>query len=146
MRSPFAYVHRPGPLGDGGALAASAFVGSFALVALAYSDPIVLAGAAAAVVTIGVAAGARRAVALAARWGLSLGLLLVVVNGLTSQRGDTVLVHGIWLPLLGTTDVSAEALGEGGVLALRIVVVMMAFAVHAACVDPDRMLRLFRPL
>jgi energy-coupling factor transport system permease protein len=32
------------------------------------------------------------------------------------------------------------------VLALRIVVVLMAFAVHTACVDPDRTLRLLRPL
>ena len=31
-------------------------------------------------------------------------------------------------------------------LALRIVVVLMAFAVHSACVDPDRVLRLLRPL
>ena len=57
-----------------------------------------------------------------------------------------MLVHGLWLPLLGSTEVSAEALAEGGVLALRIVVVMMAFAVHTACVDPDRTLRLLRPL
>jgi energy-coupling factor transport system permease protein len=69
-----------------------------------------------------------------------------VINGLTSQRGDTILVHGVWLPLLGQIDVSGEALVEGAVLALRILVVMMAFSVHAACVDPDRMLRLFRPL
>lgn len=146
MRSPLAYVHRPGPLGDAGPLAASAFLGSFAVVAFAYSNPIVLAGAAAAVACAGLAAGARRALALSARWGLSLGAVLVVVNGLTSQRGDTILVHGVWLPLLGQIDVSGEALVEGAVLALRILVVMMAFSVHAACVDPDRMLRLFRPL
>jgi energy-coupling factor transport system permease protein len=146
MRSPLAYVHRPGPLGDAGPLAASAFLGSFAVIAFAYSNPIVLAGAAAAVACAGLAAGARRALALSARWGLSLGAVLVVINGLTSQRGDTILVHGVWLPLLGQIDVSGEALVEGAVLALRILVVMMAFSVHAACVDPDRMLRLFRPL
>ena len=116
------------------------------MVAFAYSSPIVLIGAAAAVASAGLAAGARRALALSARWGLSLGVALVVINGLTSQRGDTVLIHGIWLPLLGQVDVSGEALFEGAVLALRILVVMMAFSVHAACVDPDRMLRLFRPL
>jgi energy-coupling factor transport system permease protein len=77
---------------------------------------------------------------------LRLGLFIVVVNGLVAQRGDTVIAHGLWLPLLGATDVSAEALAEGGVLALRIAVVMAAFAVHSACVDPDRVLRLLRPL
>ena len=35
---------------------------------------------------------------------------------------------------------------EGAVLALRIGVVLCAFAVHSACVDPDRMLRLLRPI
>ena len=70
----------------------------------------------------------------------------MIVNGLVAQRGDTIIIYGLWLPLLGHTDVSAEALAEGGVLALRILVVLMAFAVHAACVDPDRVLRLLRPL
>jgi energy-coupling factor transport system permease protein len=42
--------------------------------------------------------------------------------------------------------VTAEALAEGGVLALRIAVVLGAFAVHSACVDPDQVLRLLRPL
>ena len=112
----------------------------------AYSNPIVLAGAGAGVVVAGLAAGAGRALRASARWGLTLGIFIVAVNGLVAQRGDTVLVHGLWLPLLGSTDVSAEALAEGGVLALRIVVVLMAFAVHSACVDPDRVLRLLRPM
>ncbi len=48
--------------------------------------------------------------------------------------------------MLGRIDVSAEALVEGAVLGLRIGVVLCAFAVHTACVDPDRMLRLLRPV
>ncbi len=146
MRSALAYVPRSTPLGDAGALAASAYLGAFALVAFTYSNPIVLAGAGAGVVVAGGAAGASRALRASARWGLTLGIFIVAVNGLVSQRGDTVLVHGLWLPLLGGTDVSAEALAEGGVLALRIAVVLMAFAVHSACVDPDRVMRLLRPL
>ena len=111
-----------------------------------YSNPIVLAGAGAGVVVAGLASGAGRALRAAALWGATLGVFIVAVNGLVAQRGDTVLVHGLWLPLLGATDVSAEAFAEGGVLALRIVVVLMAFAVHTACVDPDRTLRLLRPV
>jgi energy-coupling factor transport system permease protein len=133
-------------LHNAGAAAASAYLGSFALCAFVYSNPIVLAGAGAGVVIAGMAGGARRALRASLRWGLTLGILIVVVNGLVAQRGDTVLVHGLWLPLLGSTEVSAEALAEGAVLALRIVVVLMAFAVHTVCVDPDRTLRLLRPL
>jgi energy-coupling factor transport system permease protein len=106
----------------------------------------VLAGAGAGVAAAGLLAGARPALLAAARWGLTLGLLIVVVNVIVSQRGDTILLRGGELPLLGRIDVSAEAIVEGGVLAMRIVVVLCAFAVHSACVDPDRILRLLRPL
>ncbi len=146
MRPVLAYVHRPGPLGDGGALAVTAYLSSLALAALVSSNPIVIAGAGAGVAVAGLWAGAGRALRLAARWALGLGVLLVFVNAFASQRGDTVLVHGIDMPLFGTLDVSLEALVEGAVLALRLGVVMCAFAVHAATVDPDRVLRLLRPI
>jgi energy-coupling factor transport system permease protein len=133
-------------VGDGSAAAATAYLGSIAIAAFVTSSPIILAGAAAAVVVAGAGAGAGRALRVAARWGAGLGVLLVAVNGVASQRGDTVLVHGIVLPLWGHVDVSAEALAEGGVFALRLAIVMMAFAVHAASVDPDQMFRLMRPV
>ena len=146
MRSALAYAPGPGPLRNAGALPASAYLGSLALVAFIYSNPIVLAAAGAAVAIAGLASGARPARMVALRWSLTLGLLIVVVNAIVSQRGDPILVRGWDLPLLGQIDVSAEALVEGAVLALRIGVVFAAFAVHSACVDPDRMLRLLRPL
>jgi energy-coupling factor transport system permease protein len=146
MRSPLAYVPRRTPLADTGPIASGIYLGSFAVVAFMFSSPIVLAGAGAGVVVAGLAAKAGPALRASARWGLALGVFIVAVNGLVAQRGDTIVFHGLWLPLLGSTDVSAEAFAEGGVLALRIVVVLMAFAVHSACVDPDRVLRLLRPL
>jgi energy-coupling factor transport system permease protein len=146
VRSPLAYTHRRTPLGDAGALAASVYLGSFAIAAFAFSNPVVLAGSAAGVIVAGLGAKAGRAMAVAARWGLMLGVFVIAINGLVAQRGDTVLFHGIWLPLIGVTDVTAEALVEGAVLALRIVIVMMAFAVHCASVDPDRLIRLLRPI
>ncbi len=146
MRPALSYLPRRTPLHEASAAAAGVYLGSFALCAFVYSNPIVLAGAGAGVVVAGLASGAGRALRAACVWGATLGIFIVAVNGLVAQRGDTVLVHGLWLPLLGSTDVSAEALAEGGVLALRIVVVLMAFAVHTACVDPDRTLRLLRPV
>ena len=52
---------------------------------------------------------------------------------------------GEW-PLFGQVDVTAEAIAAGAVLGLRAAVVMVAFAVYSACVDPDRVLRALRPL
>ncbi len=146
MNSPFAYAPRPTPLGRASAGAAALHLWSFAAVAFVVSNPIVLAGCAAAVAIAGLAAGARRALAVAVRWGVALGVVIVTVNVIASQRGDTILVRGPDLPVLGTLDISAEALAEGGVLALRIAIVFAAFAVHTACVDPDRLLRLARPV
>ncbi len=145
MRSALAYSPRAGPLAHASAAAASAYLGSLMLVAFVFSNPVVLAGAGAAVAVAGLAAGAGRALAAAARWGAALGVLVIAVNGIAAQRGETILVRGWELPVLGQLDVSAEALAEGGVLALRIAVVFCAFAVYSACVDPDRVLRLIRP-
>jgi energy-coupling factor transport system permease protein len=146
MRSPIAYVPRRTRLAEADALSASVYLGSLALVAFLYPSPIVIGAAGIAALCAGLAGGAGRALAVTARWGTGLGVFIVVVNGLVAQRGDTVIVNGLWLPLLGSSDVSAEALTEGAVLALRILVVMLAFAVHSACIDPDRVLRMLRPL
>ena len=146
MRSALAYSPRPGPLRDASALAAITYLGSLAAVALASTNPIVLAGAGAGVAVAGISAGAGRALGTAARYGLVLGLAFVAVNAVASQRGETVLVRGWELPVLGRIDISLEALAEGAVLAGRVVVVLAAFAVLSASVDPDRLLRLMRPV
>ena len=146
MRSGLAYVPRPGPVGSAGAGVAAAYLLSFAAVGFVYSSPIMLAGAAAGAVVAGMGAGAGRALALAARWAAALSVLIVAVNALAAQRGETILVRGWDLPVLGGLDVSAEALAEGGVLALRIAIVFLASAVFTASVDPDRVLRLLRPV
>ena len=80
------------------------------------------------------------------RLGLSLALLITIVNGLVTDRGDTVLARlGDW-PVLGQVNVTAEALAAGAVIGLRAMVAMIALAVYSACVDPDKVLRLLRPV
>ena len=146
MRSAVAYAPKPGAFGRVSALAASVYLGSLAVVAFVYSNPLVLAGIATATVVAGLLCGAGRALASSARWAAILGMLIIAVNAIASQRGDTVLVRGWELPIFGQLDISAEALVEGGVLALRIGVVLGVFAIHSACVDPDRIMRLLRPV
>jgi energy-coupling factor transport system permease protein len=146
MRSPLAYTPRPGPLQAAAPGAAIAYLGSFVVVAFLFSNPIVLAAATACPAIAGLAAGARRAVVVSLRLGVSLALLIVVVNGLVTDRGDTVLARlGHW-PLLGQVNVTAEALAAGASIGLRAIAAMVAAAVYSACVDPDRVLRLLRPL
>jgi energy-coupling factor transport system permease protein len=146
MRSPFAYVPRPLPLQRASPGAAVTYLGALVAVAFVFSSPVVLVAAGAAAVIAGRLAGARRAIRAALRMGATLALLIVVVNALVVSRGETVVARlGEW-PLLGRVDVTAEAIAEGAVLGLRAAVVMVAFAVYSACVDPDRVLRALRPL
>jgi energy-coupling factor transport system permease protein len=146
MRSPFAYTPRPGPLQAASPGAAVAYLGAFVVVAFLYSSPLVLSAAGVAAALAGYSAGAGGAVRVALRMGLTLALLIVVVNALVVDRGETVLLRLGELPLLGHVDITAEALAEGAILGLRAGVAMIAFAVYSACVDPDRVLRALRPL
>jgi energy-coupling factor transport system permease protein len=146
MRSPFAYVPRPGPLQTASPGAAVAYLGSLLAVAFLYSSPPVLVAAAAGACLAGATAGARDAVRAALRMGLALAVLIVAVNALVVDRGETVLLRLGELPLLGRVDVTAEALASGAVIGLRAVVAMVAFAVYSSCVDPDRVLRALRPV
>jgi energy-coupling factor transport system permease protein len=145
MRSPFAYIPRSGPLQSAGPVAAVAYLGSLTVVAFVYSSPVVLLAAGAALVLAGRLAGAWRAVRAALWMGLTLALLIVAVNVLVVSRGETVLVRLGELPLLSDV-ITAEAAAAGAAIGLRAAVVMIAFAVYSACVDPDRVLRALRPL
>jgi len=145
MRSPFAYSPKPWPLQSASPGAAVVYLGSFAAVAFAYSNPIVLVAAGVGLVIAGRLAGARAAVRAALWMGLTLALLIVLVNALVVSRGETVLLRLGDVPLLSDV-VTAEALAAGAAIGLRAAVVMVAFAVYSACVDPDRVLRALRPL
>ncbi len=146
MRSPFAYTPRPGPLQAASPAAAMTYLGSLVVVAFLYSSPIVLAATGAGLVLAGLLTGARAAVRAALWMGATLAIFIAAVNALVAHRGETVLARlGEW-PIFGQVDVTAEAIAEGAVLGLRAAVVMVAFAVYSACVDPDRVLRALRPL
>ncbi len=146
MRSPFAYVPRRGPLQSARPGAAVAYLGALVVVAFLYSSPLVLLAAGAAACLAGRLAGARVAVRAALRMGLGLALLIVAVNALVVDRGETVLARLGDLPILGQVDITFEAIVAGVSIGLRAAVTMVAFAVYSACVDPDRVLRALRPL
>ena len=146
MKSPFAYQPRPRPLQLASPGAAIAYLGAIVAVAFLYSNPLVLVAAGLAATVAGLLAGARRAVWFALKMGFALALLIIVVNALVVDRGATVIARlGDW-PLLGRVDITLEALVAGVSSGLRAAVAMVAAAVYSACVDPDRVLRMLRPL
>lgn len=145
MKPQLAYAPRSGPLGSARPWIAALYLAPLAICAFSFSNPIVLLAAGVAALAAGCASGAGASLRQPLRWSVALGLMVIVVNGLASQRGATILLRGWDLPVLGQIDISAEALAEGGVLALRIIVALLVFAVWSACVDPDRILRAIRP-
>jgi energy-coupling factor transport system permease protein len=125
---------------------AVAYIAALCTVALVYDHPLVLACALAAVVAAGVAAGVGAELRRAARLAVPLALVVALINPLVSQNGLTVLVEGPVLPVLGNLDVTLEAVVYGGIAGLRVLVVVLAFALYSAAVDPDDVLGLLRRL
>ena len=100
-----------------------------------------LAAALACVIAAGLAAGVGAELRSAARLAVPLALLVAAINPLVSREGLTLLVQGPSVPLYGTLDVTLEAVVFGALAGLRVVVVVLAFALYSAVVDPDRVLR-----
>ena len=139
-RSPLAYLPRKGPLQSAGPLAASLYLGGFLIAGLLAPEPLVALAAALGAAIAGIGAGASRAVRFSLGLGLGIALVLTLVNAVASDRGATVLARlGEW-PVLGSVQVTAEAVAAGAMTGLRAVAVMVVAAVWSACVDPDRVL------
>ena len=105
-----------------------------------------LAGVACATLAAAALAGVGPQVARLARFSLPLALLIAITNAIVVRDGLTVLVRFGEIPPFGQVDVTLEALAYGLLLALRVVVVVLPFALVAATVDPDVVLRGMRRL
>jgi energy-coupling factor transport system permease protein len=138
------YRRLPSTLHGARAGIASLYCIAFSFTAALFPHPLVLAAVACGVVCAGAAAGVgHELLSRSLRLALPFAVLVVVINGLVSQRGSTVVLR------LGTLlghrfDVTAESLAWGAVTAMQICCVFLAFGLFAACVDPDELLRLMR--
>ena len=139
----FGYRPRPTPLHAAGAGAAAGYCAALGLVATLFDHPLILLAALAAVCCAGAAAGTGRELWSAARLGLPLALLVMLVNPLVSQQGETLLVRG-YVVLGRPLDITLEALAYGGLAAVRVLALVLAGALFTAVVDPDELLRLLR--
>ena len=137
------YRSRPSALHAARAGVGAAFCCALGLVGVLYRHPVVLCAALGAVVIAGVGAGVGREVWRALRLALPLALLVTLVNPIVYADGDTLLVRGG--EVLGRrVDITLEATVAGALGGLRVVVIVAAFGLLSAAVDPDELLRLFR--
>lgn len=125
--------------------AAIAYCTSFALAAVLFEHPLVLGAAAGGIVLAarGAGVGVGGEVRRAARAAVPLALLFALLNPLITSEGRTLLMRG-WVLFGHRFDITLEALAYGGVSGARILVLILAFALFSAAVDPDDVLRMLR--
>ena len=132
-------LHRAHPVVSAVPLAA---LGTIALVA---GNPLIVVSVGLAAWVLGSACGSGRAMRQALKFSIPLAILMIVVNGLVSHGGSTVLFRAPEIPVVGGT-ITLEAFAAGAVIALRVIAVALLFAVWSSCVDPDRVLAALRPI
>jgi energy-coupling factor transport system permease protein len=137
------YSRRATPLHGARAGAAAAFCMTFALVPALYQHPPTLLAAGAGIYVAALLAGVGRQVRRAALIGVPIAIVIALVNPLVSQNGDTVILR--LGELLGHRfDVTLEAVLFGLVAGLRVLVLIAAFGLFNAVVDPDELMRAVR--
>ncbi len=138
------YRRRASPLHAARAGIGAVWCVTLGLVALSIEHPVVLGVLLATVLAAAAAARVGRQVALSLAWGVPFAVVIALVNTLVTRDGITVLVRGFDLPVLGTTDITLEALTYSALLALRFLIVIGCAGLLAAAVDPDELLRAVR--
>ena len=137
------YRRRATPLHSARAGAAAAFCMAFALVPAIYQHPVILFAAGGGIYLAAHLAGVARAVRHAVLIGLPVAIVIALVNPLVSNNGNTVIFR--FGEVLGHRfDVTSEAILFGLVAGLRVLVLIAAFGLFNAVVDPDELMRAVR--
>src|SRR4051812_10881433 len=137
------YRRRPTPVHSARAGAAAAFCMAFALVPALYQHPPTLLAAGAGIYLAATLAGVARQVRRAVLIGLPIAIVIALVNPLVSSNGNTVVFR--FGELVGHRfDVTSEAILFGLVAGLRVIVLIAAFGLFNAVVDPDELMRTVR--
>jgi energy-coupling factor transport system permease protein len=133
-----------GPLQRARATGVVAWCLALGLAIALFMNPLVLVAILVAVVITAWRCRVLPEVLLALAISLPLSLAIAMINPIASQQGLTVLLAGVRLPLVGTFDVTSEALIYGLVLGLRTSTLFALCALYVCCVSPDELLRVLR--
>jgi energy-coupling factor transport system permease protein len=137
------YERRPSALHAARAGVAASFCLALGFAAILFDNPIVLGSLLCAIFTAAAGAGVIRQIARWAAVAAGLALLVVIINPLVTSDGLTVIWRGG--SFLGRRwDITLEAVVYGAVAALRVLDLVLAFALLSVAVDPDEMLRALR--
>jgi energy-coupling factor transport system permease protein len=119
---------------------------SLSAAALMLYHPIFLLALLAAVLAAGSASGVGGRLARSLRTAAFVALPIVLVNVLVSRQGLTVFARLGDLGPFGQGDLTVEAAAYGGVIALKVTLLILITSLASLAVDPDEMLQIFRRL
>src|SRR5215210_3690518 len=137
------YRSRASALHSARAGAGAGYCAALALTGALFLHPLILSAALAAIVLAGVLAGVGREIVRSLRFALPFALLIMLINPLVYPEGDTLLFRAG--ELLGRRiDITLEASAAGALNGMRVIVIVSAFGLLSAAVDPDQLLRMFR--
>ncbi len=74
------------------------------------------------------------------QFGISLTLLIMIVNPLVIHAGETILWMSPELPLLGRMEVCLEAICYGAAMGMRLMTLLLIFCLYHEMINPDRLL------
>ncbi len=140
----FGYSDRGGPLQAARATSVVVWCAAIGLGIALFMNPWVLGALLLAVLVLAVHNRVIWQVAMAVAVSLPISLAIALVNPIVSQQGLTVVFAELWLPLVGSFDITREALIYGLILALRTTTIFALTSLYVACVSPDELLRVLR--
>ena len=119
---------------------------SLTAAALILFNPICLLALLGAVLGAGWGAGVGPRLARALRTATIVAVPIVLANVLVSRQGLTVFARLGDLGPFGQGDLTVEAAAYGGVIALKVTLLILLTSLAGLAVDPDEMLQMFRRL
>jgi len=122
--------------------AAVALILVFLLQVLVFSHPLYLAGSFGVIFLTIWAAGGLKAMKNYLKFALWVVLVVLAINPLVNQSGNTVLWQSPPLPLAGRLSVTLEAVLYGAVMGLRLLNIVVIFCLYNLIVHPDRLLNM----
>jgi energy-coupling factor transport system permease protein len=144
MGSSFFYRRLASPLHATRAWVGALWVVSLTEAALILYHPLVLLALLLGVLGAGWGANVGARLSRSLRTALIVAAPIVLVNVLVSRQGLTVFARLGDLGPFGQGNLTLEALVYGGVIALKVTLLILVTSLAGLAVDPDELLRIFR--
>jgi len=119
------------------------FIGIVFILSLVFSHPVYLLGLFIAVGAVIIAAGNFQEWKVYLKFSIAMIIVIMLINVIMVHAGETVLISGPRVPVLGRINITLEALAFGAGMGVRLLVIISVFCLYTYSVHPDKVLKLF---